>query len=125
LREFKVYVHEIAERHRHNPASVSPLVASMLDAEAQERLTHSELAGLFVQLLLAGHETTTTLIQQGLLELMFHRDQWDVLCAEPALADNAVEECCATCRRSRRCSASRSPIASCSMSPCDAASPSG
>jgi cytochrome P450 len=91
-RAFRAYVDEIAAQHRANPASVSSLVAAMLDAEADERLTNDELAGLFVQLLFAGHETTTTLIQQGLLELMFHRDQWNVLCEDPSLVDNAVEE---------------------------------
>jgi cytochrome P450 len=92
LREFKAYVLEIAERHRRTPASVSPLVAAMLDAEEQERLTPAELAGLFVQLLFAGHETATTLTEQGLIELMCDREQWELLCADPELAANAVEE---------------------------------
>ncbi|MCR5879586.1 cytochrome P450 [Phenylobacterium sp. J367] len=51
-----------------------------------------ELCAMFVVLLFAGHETTTNLIGTGLLSLLQHRDQWDLLCAEPDLMRPAVEE---------------------------------
>jgi cytochrome P450 len=92
LHEFRGYVDKIADRHRRNPESVSPLVAAMLDAEQEEQLTPAELAGLIVQLLFAGHETATTLIEQGLIELMVHREQWEMLCGDLSLVPNAVEE---------------------------------
>jgi cytochrome P450 len=92
MREFKAYVDGIVESHRRSADSVSQLVAAMLDAEQEERLTPEELAGLFVQLLFAGHETATTLIEQGLIELLAEPGPWQQLCANTALVPNAVEE---------------------------------
>jgi len=43
-------------------------------------------------LLFAGHETTTNLISIGLVDLLGHPDQWQRLCDDPAIAENAVEE---------------------------------
>jgi cytochrome P450 len=47
---------------------------------------------MFFVLLFAGHETTTNLIGTGTYELLRHHDQWDLLCADPGLLPNAVEE---------------------------------
>ena len=89
---FRSYVAEIIARHREDPASGSELVATLLDAQADERLTDDELTAMFVVLLFAGHETTTNLIGIGMLALMRRRDEWDRLCAEPDRAGEAVEE---------------------------------
>jgi cytochrome P450 len=43
-------------------------------------------------LLLAGHETTTNLLGNGLRRFLEHRERWETLCAEPGLVGNAVEE---------------------------------
>ena len=88
--EFRAYVDDVIARHRGG-AGVG-LAATLLDAEQEERLTEDELAAMFVVLLFAGHETTTNLISIGLVELLRNRDQWSLLCAEPALAPAAVEE---------------------------------
>jgi cytochrome P450 len=64
----------------------------MVDAHTDERLTALELAVFCASLLIAGHETTSHLLTNGLLELMTARDQWQVLCDEPDLAGAAVEE---------------------------------
>ena len=37
-------------------------------------------------LFVAGHETTMNLIGNGTVALLRNRDQWDRLCADPALA---------------------------------------
>ena len=90
--EFRDYVAGILVRHRENPDAVSPLVASLMDASEDERLTEVELTAMFVILLFAGHETTTNLIANGTAALMANRDQWEQLCADPGLARNANEE---------------------------------
>jgi cytochrome P450 len=43
-------------------------------------------------LLFAGHETTTTLLTSGLIELLRHRSEWERLCDDPELVPPAVEE---------------------------------
>lgn len=48
------------------------------------------LAGL----LLPGHETTRGQLGLGVLHLLEHRDQWELLCARPELLPRAVEEIC-------------------------------
>ena len=86
LQEFRGYVDLLIERSRAQTGS--GLVSLMLDAD----LTHDELAALFVQILFAGHETTTTLISAGLVELLRAPGQWRTLARDPTLAPNAVEE---------------------------------
>ncbi len=91
-RTFRAYVQEIIERQKRVPGAGGELVTALLDAEQGDRLTEDELAGMFVVLLFAGHETTTNLMGGGLRELLLRRDAWDALAAEPALLPNAVEE---------------------------------
>ncbi len=50
------------------------------------------LAGLGSALLFAGHETTVSRIDVGTLLLLAHPGTWAALAADPARADNAVEE---------------------------------
>jgi cytochrome P450 len=91
MRDFRAYVDAMLDDHRRNP-SASDLVGALIDAEQGERLTADELAGMFFVLLFAGHETTTSLIGTGMLELLRHRDQWEKLCADPSLAPATTEE---------------------------------
>ncbi|HET6818615.1 MAG TPA: cytochrome P450 [Mycobacteriales bacterium] len=51
-----------------------------------------EFASLFVQLVTAGQDTTQTLLANGVLALMEHRDQERLLRDDPSLVDGAVEE---------------------------------
>jgi cytochrome P450 len=55
-------------------------------------LSDDELLGNLILLFVAGHETTTNLIGNGVLTLLRHRDQLARLRAEPALIGSAVEE---------------------------------
>jgi cytochrome P450 len=92
VRAFREYLTEIVDRHRADPSSVSPLVASMLDAEQGETLSIDELVAMFANLSFAGHETTANLISIGLVELLGQREQWERLAADPSLAMSATEE---------------------------------
>ena len=60
--------------------------------EEGDRLTETELLSIVLLLFVAGHETTMNLIGNGTVALLRSRDQWDRLCADPALAPSAVEE---------------------------------
>ncbi|MFJ1702124.1 cytochrome P450 [Kitasatospora sp. NPDC088346] len=60
--------------------------------DGEDRLSEDELVSLAVLLLVAGHETTTNLIGNGLLALLRTPDSWHRLCEEPDLVDAAVDE---------------------------------
>jgi cytochrome P450 len=51
-----------------------------------------EITSVAYGLSFAGHETTTNLTSNAVRRLLENRDQWDALCADPALIPNAVEE---------------------------------
>lgn len=55
-------------------------------------LTEHELAGMVGQLLVAGHETTTSLITNAVWRLLEDRSRWERLAAEPELIPNVIEE---------------------------------
>jgi hypothetical protein len=65
------------------------LIAAMDEDSA---LSEGELLGNLILLFIAGHETTTNLIGNGVLTLLRHPDQLARLRAEPALIGSAVEE---------------------------------
>ncbi len=91
-RRFTEYVEAAVERWRRNPRE-SELVGALMAAEEEERLTSVELAAMFVQLILAGHETTSSLIGTGVYELLRDPAQWSLLCSDPSrLAAGATEE---------------------------------
>jgi cytochrome P450 len=92
LQDFRAYVHAIVEDHRGSSAPVSELVATLVDATQEERLTTEELTAMFVVLLFAGHDTTTNLIAIGTYELLRRPDQWRQLRDEPDVVTTAVEE---------------------------------
>ncbi|SOC82616.1 hypothetical protein SAMN05421890_1029 [Ensifer adhaerens] len=55
-------------------------------------ISDAEIAGLLYSVLFAGHETTTTLMANGVRELLNHRENWEALVADPSLIPGAVEE---------------------------------
>ena len=69
------------------------LVSALLAVEEEgDRLSEQELKAIVLLLFVAGHETTMNLIGNGTVALLQNRDQWDRLCADPGLAQSAVEE---------------------------------
>jgi cytochrome P450 len=60
--------------------------------EAGDRLSEDELVAMTILLLIAGHETTVNLISSGMLALLQHPDQLDLLRADPSLIKSAIEE---------------------------------
>jgi len=69
------------------------LISGMLAAQEHgDRLSDDELFSTCALLLIAGHETTTNLICNGVLTLLRHPDQLARLRAAPALIESAIEE---------------------------------
>ncbi len=88
---FTAYLVPLFEQRRRTPEA--DLISALVAAEdAGERLDAAELATTVIVLLVAGHETTTNLIGNGLLALLRHPDQLHRLRAHPDLMATAVEE---------------------------------
>jgi cytochrome P450 len=88
---FGGYVRQLAAERRRDPRSdlISDLVRT---GDREEVLTEAELVATCILLLVAGHETTTSLIGNGLLALLRHPEQLERLRSEPDLGPAAVEE---------------------------------
>ncbi|CAM3733142.1 cytochrome P450 [Nocardiopsis rhodophaea] len=86
---------DYARRRREDPRSdlctdmIQALCPGPGEPTAEQR---GELVSTLVNVLLAGHLTTTALIGTALLHLLRHRDQWELLCERPELIPAAVEE---------------------------------
>ena len=91
LVEMRDWLRELFEERRRQPKDdlVSHLVA--VEEEA-EMLTETELVATCITLLTAGHETTTGLITNGMLALLHHPDQRELLEENPDLIESAVDE---------------------------------
>ena len=90
-RELEELVGKLIEDRRESPRDdyISFLVRIEEDGD---RLTSNELTATIIQLMIAGSETTTTTIEQGIYQLIKHPDQLDILRDNPGLYPNAVEE---------------------------------
>jgi cytochrome P450 len=88
MREY--FVPLAAERRR---APREDLLSGLVQAEHQgSQLDFEEMLSMLVLLLVAGNETTTTLIGNAALELLAHPDQQKRLRDEPGLIESAIEE---------------------------------
>jgi cytochrome P450 len=85
------FVHELIEEKQRNPTDdlLSGLIAAR---DGGDRLTEDELTSMIFLLLAAGHETTVSLITNGVLALLRYPDQLELLKAEPERMPAAVEE---------------------------------
>ncbi|MBV9094978.1 MAG: cytochrome P450 [Streptosporangiaceae bacterium] len=83
------YLGELAERKQRNP--VEDLV-SVLVAANGDGLTDRELLSTLFQLVVAGHDTTASLIGNGVVALLDHPDQLQVLLADPGQLPAAIDE---------------------------------
>jgi cytochrome P450 len=89
--EFADYFRELIAAHRAHPTD--DLLSELIRAEDDgQHLTEQELLATCVLLLVAGHETTVSLISNAILALLRHPDQLAALRADPDLAAGAVEE---------------------------------
>ena len=91
LQSLLAYLAEVIAERRREPRD--DLISAMIAAqEEQDALSDAELLATTNLILLAGHETTTNLIGNGVLSLLREPDQWDRLRGEPGLLPLAMNE---------------------------------
>lgn len=89
--EFIEYLDELFAARRAEPTD--DLVSALVQAEDEgEHLSENELYSMVVLLIVAGHETTVSLIANAVHALLTHPEQLEALRADPALMPAAVEE---------------------------------
>jgi cytochrome P450 len=90
--EFQKYFAERIEERRRNPREdiISDIVHARFEQERP--LEMAEMLSILQQLLVAGNETTTHAISEGVLLLIRHPDQFQKLKADPELIPDMVEE---------------------------------
>ncbi|MFY0567590.1 cytochrome P450 [Archangium lansingense] len=84
------YFQELLEQRRACPTD--DLVSTLLEAMNTERLTLREAARTGIGILMAGHETSLSMISNSLFLLLSHRELYAQLVAEPSLLPTAIEE---------------------------------
>ena len=89
--EMREYLDVLANARRAAPRD--DLLSGLVHAEVDgERLSDDDLLGIFQLLLLAGHETSTNLINNAVLSLTEHPEELHRLRSRPELVPSAIEE---------------------------------
>lgn len=93
LREMRAYLEALFEERRRNPTT-DDLLGNLVAVEvAGERLTTEELYSTCVTFLIGGHETTTSLIANGLYCLLRYPAALTEVRTDPSALGPAIEEC--------------------------------
>lgn len=91
-KEFGEYARALLRERQQHPRD--DLLSAMVQAENKgDFLNEGEVVATAVLLMIAGHETTSNLLANGLLAFLRHPEQIDLLRREPGLIEPAVEEC--------------------------------
>ncbi len=86
-----MFAMELAAAHREDPQE--DLITLLLDAEFDgEPMTDLAFGSFFVQLVVAGNDTSRTLLSSAILALLQHPEQFAELRADRSLLPGAVEE---------------------------------
>ena len=91
LLAIRSFLSDVVNEKRRNPAN--DVISQLIAAEAQgDRLTEQEMVYTCITLMIAGHETTTSLIGNGLYAILSQPEQWQKLLDNPTLLGPAIEE---------------------------------
>jgi hypothetical protein len=91
LVEIRGYLAGLIQERQRQPRE--DLLSELVAAEAEGgKLSESELLNSCITLLVAGHETSTSMIGNGIYTLLSHPDQWRLLQSDPSLLTSAIEE---------------------------------
>ncbi|AFK04374.1 cytochrome P450 [Emticicia oligotrophica DSM 17448] len=85
------YCQGLVAKRKENPTDDLPGDLVRYQAEGYE-ISDREIAAMCYSALFAGHETTTSLLGNGIRELLIHRKSWESLCTNHEMIPNAVEE---------------------------------
>ena len=91
IEEMRAYFSQLVEQRRAQPRKdlLSGLVAAELEGS---KLSFNEMLQMLILLLVAGNETTTTLIGNAVVELLDHREELAKLRKQPELIPGAIDE---------------------------------
>lgn len=90
--ELTAYLKPVVDERREHPGS--DLISALVLAEENgEKLSEEDIIGNVILMLVAGHETTVNLIGNGMMALLNHPEQMELLKQKPELIESAVEEC--------------------------------
>lgn len=86
------YFDDLVTEKARNPGD--DILSGLLEADKDEddRATHDEIVGMCILLHVAGHETTSNVIANGVYHLLEQHEQYELLRNDPELATSAVEE---------------------------------
>ncbi|TML19438.1 MAG: cytochrome P450 [Actinobacteria bacterium] len=86
------YFDELIEQKRRHPGD--DVISALLKADEDEdvKITYDEIVGMCILLHVAGHETTSNVVTNGMYLLSQHPEQYALLRADPSLVPSAVEE---------------------------------
>jgi cytochrome P450 len=92
LASFWRYTAALVEARTESPRD--DFVSSLVQAgyAGGDALSREETVSIMLQMLFAGHETTTRLIGNSFRRLLEHRESWEAICRDPGLIPNAIEE---------------------------------
>jgi len=92
LQDLTSYLDELVTAKEAAPTEADLLGRQILRARERGDYDHTELADLAYLLLLAGYETTANMIGLGIVALLRHPDQLEILKSDPSVTPKAVEE---------------------------------
>jgi cytochrome P450 len=92
LVDFWAYCRAFVERRQSEPGDDLCTDLLQLSKDRPELLEFDDVVNMIYSISLAGHETSTASLLDGLQSLLPDRKQWDALCANPDLVPGAVEE---------------------------------
>jgi hypothetical protein len=85
--------HVDARLENPGPDLMSHYIQRLREVEGGRLFSVRDCYTVMLQLLFAGHETTTNSAGNAFRALLENRAQWDAICADPSLIPAAVDEC--------------------------------
>ncbi len=92
LASFWRYAAALVEARTESPGEDFVSVLTQAGEADGDALSREETVSIMLQMLFAGHETTTKLMANSFRRLLEDRASWEAICRDPGLIPNALEE---------------------------------